>query len=418
MIVQLMNIKWRSLPKIPKNSPIERSVYKKLQCQKFTMKKKIQALIDQGENGAIEFKRSDVRPEGLAREIAAFSNTSGGTVLIGINDNGIVTGTGDRENIEEWAANVVRNNVVPATQPEIQLVEFKNNHVLMIEVPRGKDKPYQTIDGKYWIRVGSTNRMATKEELSRLFQQAGLIHFDIAPLEGTEFSDLDERKLHEYWHTYYSINYRKLENAEQRRLLLNADILANREKEELVSVGGMLLFGKEPQRRVPQSAIVFAVFDGVELTETLLDKQEIVGTLPELIRQTGAKIRTFLPRPSTLSGLQRDEHPAIPDKVIREALVNAVCHRDYSLANHRIAVYIFRDRLKISSPGRLPNTLTLEKILTGNSAPRNHLLLKYLDNLKFIDGLGRGVPMIKREMGNCFQYVEEGEMLHLTLYFN
>ena len=118
-----------------------------------------------------------------------------------------------------------------------------------------------------------------------------------------------------------------------------------------------------------------------------------------------------------VAGLRREERPAVPDSVIREAVVNAVCHRDYSIANRRTAVYIFRDRLEIISPGRLPNTLTVEKILTGNSAPRNTFLLKYLDNMKFIDGLGRGVPMMHREMGERLRYQEEGEVLRLILEF-
>ncbi len=134
------------------------------------------------------------------------------------------------------------------------------------------------------------------------------------------------------------------------------------------------------------------MFDGLLLTDEMLDKQNIGGTLPELIQQTHAKTRTFVPKPSTLSGMQRVEVSMIPDKVIREALVNAVCHRDYSISKLRISLYVFRDRLEISSPGRLPNTLNLEKILTGNSAPKNQFLLKYLDNMKYIDGLGRRVP--------------------------
>lgn len=378
--------------------------------------KKISALIHQGENAAVEFKNADVRPEGLAKEITAFANTNGGTILVGVDDDGNVSGIGRRENIEEWAANVSRNNVVPAIRPEICVVQHHHQKVLILDIPRGKDKPYQTIDGKYWIRVGSTNRMAAKEELSRLFQQAGLIHFDTAPLEGTDLSDLDEKKLHIYWDTYYSINYHKLEPKEKHRLLLNADIMADGE-EETASIGGMLIFGKDPQRKLPQSTIVFAVFDGTELTENLLDKQMITGTLTELITQTAAKIKTFLPKPSTISGLKRDEATLIPDKVIREALVNAVCHRDYSIINRRITVYIFQNRLEITSPGRLPNTLTIDKILTGNSAPRNNFILKYLDNMKFIDGLGRGVPMIRKEMKHRFRYEEEGELLKLTLYF-
>ncbi len=381
-----------------------------------TQIEQIKQLIEQGENSAVEFKSSEVRPESLAREIVAFANSSGGTILIGVEDSGKITGV-DQHQTETWVANIVRNNVIPAIAPQITEWELSQKKVLAIEVSRGLDKPYQTLDGKFWIRVGSTNRMATKEELSRLFQQAGLVHFDIAPLEQTSITDLDDRKLQEYWFTYYSINYLELEQEEQKRLLRNADILGLLEGEETVTVGGMLLFGKDPQRRIPQSFITFAVFDGLLLTDELLDKQNIGGTLPELIQQTHAKTRTFLPKPSTLSGMQRVEVPMIPDKVIREALVNAVCHRDYSISNRRITVYVFRDRLEISSPGRLPDTLNLEKILTGNSAPRNQFLLKYLDNMKYIDGLGRGVPMIARETKGNFLYSEEGEILRLVLPF-
>ena len=381
-----------------------------------TQIEQIKQLIEQGENSAVEFKNSEVRPESLAREIVAFANSSGGTILIGVEDSGKITGV-DQHQTETWVANIVRNNVIPAIAPQITEWELSQKKVLAIEVSRGLDKPYQTLDGKFWIRVGSTNRMATKEELSRLFQQAGLVHFDIAPLEQTSITDLDDRKLHEYWFTYYSINYLELEQEEQKRLLRNADILGLLEGEETVTVGGMLLFGKDPQRRIPQSFITFAVFDGLLLTDELLDKQNIGGTIPELIQQTHAKTRTFVPKPSTLSGMQRVEVPMIPDKVIREALVNAVCHRDYSISNRRIAVYVFRDRLEISSPGRLPNTLNLEKILTGNSAPRNQFLLKYLDNMKYIDGLGRGVPMIARETKGNFLHSEKGRILRLVLLF-
>ena len=375
-------------------------------------------LIAQGENSAIEFKQVEVRPESLAKELVAFSNTNGGVLLIGVDDCGEIIGIKARQDMEEWVANVVRNNIIPAICPDISKFEVNGKTIIIVEVNKGIDKPYQSIDGKYWLRVGSTNRMATKEELSRLFQQAGLVHYDIAPLEGTELSDLDERKLHEYWQDYYGIFYRQLEQPERLRLLRNADILTEHAetKTHVVTVGGLLIFGLEPQKRLWQSAITFAVFDGVDLTEDLLDKQEIVGTLPELIRQTAAKIRLFLPRCSTLSGLERQEKVLIPNSVIREALVNAVCHRDYSIDNRRTTVYIYRDRLEITSPGRLPNTLSIEKILTGNSAPRNTFLLKYLDNMKFLDGLGRGVPMIRRKMEGRFFYQEEGELLRLTLF--
>lgn len=197
---------------------------------KQTSNKKIQRLIQQGENVGVEFKSINIRPEGLAREIVAFANSSGGSILLGVADNGDITGLNGKENTEEWVANIVRNNVIPAIAPNITQHTLSGFRLLHINVPRGTDKPYQTLDGKYWIRVGSTNRTASKEELSRLFQQAGLVHFDTAPIQNTGINDLDIKKLHQYWSTYYSINYYTLEEKEKIRLLINADILVKQEK--------------------------------------------------------------------------------------------------------------------------------------------------------------------------------------------
>jgi ATP-dependent DNA helicase RecG len=122
-----------------------------------------------------------------------------------------------------------------------------------------------------------------------------------------------------------------------------------------------------------------------------------------------------VPKPSTLDGLRREEQERIPPTALREALVNAVCHRDYSISHRRIQVFLFRDRLEIHSPGRLPNTLNLQKIRYGNSAPRNLLLLKYLDNMRYIDGLGRGIPLMIKALGERVSFAETGEVFSVTI---
>lgn len=371
-------------------------------------------LLEQGESRTVEFKSTDVRADTLAVEMAAFANTVGGTILVGVEDDKTLTGN-LRPDFEEWVANLARQNIVPAIQPEISTVTINAVTIGIIQVPKGLDKPYQTLDGRYRIRVGSTNRLATKEELSRLFQQAGLVHFDTAPVEGTFLADLDSVKLHDYWSTYYGITYNKLDLDEQNKLLLNADILAEGDDARVTTVGGLLLFGKIPQRRLPQAAMLFAVFNGLDLTADLVDKKEITGTLPEQIDHTTALVELFIPRPSVINGLLREEYVAIPKKVIRECLVNAACHRDYSIANQKITVYKFTNRVEITSPGSLPNTLTIEKIKYGNSAPRNHFLVKYLDNYRYIDGLGRGIPMMIKEMGERVRFEELGERFRVVL---
>ncbi|WP_219988593.1 ATP-binding protein [Leucothrix pacifica] len=255
-----------------------------------------------------------------------------------------------------------------------------------------------------------------KEELSRLFQQAGLIHFDISPVANTDMSYIDKEAVDAYYRSYYSTAFIDLSDDEQQRLLVNTDILIQHEGEWVVSVGGLLMFGKQPQRRLPQSSIVFAVFKGTSITDDLADKKEITGTLPELIDKTLGLLQLYLPTPSTIEGAKRKESLAASPKVLRESIVNAVMHRDYSISHRKTQVYIYSDRVEITSPGGLPNTLTLEKIRYGNSAPRNVFLVKFLDNLRYFDGLGRGIPMMLEAMQDRIAFENIGELFRLTLY--
>ena len=238
-------------------------------------------IISQGENAAVEFKSASVRPESLAKEMVAFSNALGGTILIGVEDDGTISGV-DAQRFEERVANICRHNVVPAINPVIDMVEINNLIVCAVGIPKGPHKPYQSLDGKFWVRVGSTNRQATKEELSRLFQSAGLVHFDISPVEGTSASDLDLHKAHLYWKGSYDIDFIDLDQEEQSSILINSDVLVPHEGNIVATVGGLLIFGKQPQRRLPQSSIMFALFKGRDVTAELVDKKEITGTLPEL----------------------------------------------------------------------------------------------------------------------------------------
>ncbi|MEZ5448011.1 MAG: putative DNA binding domain-containing protein [Thiolinea sp.] len=206
----------------------------------------IQALIEQGENSQVEFKSAAARPESIAREIVAFANTLGGSLLIGVGDDGTISGIESDQ--ETRIANISRNNIIPALQLDVQQARVDDKMVCLVTVPKGQDRPYQTQDGKYWLRAGSTNRMATKEELSRLFQQAGLVHFDTSPVAKTDISHIDLKAVDNYYQSYYEIDFIHLPEEEQHSLLINTDILVEHESNWSVSVGGLLMFGKQPQR--------------------------------------------------------------------------------------------------------------------------------------------------------------------------
>jgi ATP-dependent DNA helicase RecG len=371
-------------------------------------------LIDQGENSTIEFKTEEARPESIAREMVAFSNHLGGTLLIGVTDEGQITGVSSKT-LEEKIANIARENVIPSINYLAQIITWEQKNVLVIEIEKGRHKPYQTIDGKYWIRVGSTNRMASQAELMRLFQQSGMLHFDINPVERTGLKTLNYDKIHDYFSTSHRLAFAEMDEEEQIKLLHNADIVL--EENGQVTVSGLLMFGRNPERYLPHATISFAAFKGTNLDAELTLKKEISGTIDNQIENASSLLQLHLPNESTIEGLKRVEKTLIPNKVLRELIVNAVAHRDYSINSRRIQIFLFSNRLEVISPGRIPNTLTIEKIKTGNSALRNPTVVKYLDNLRYIDALGRGVPMIVREMGEKVSFREEGELFKVVISY-
>jgi len=379
----------------------------------------LKELLSGGESSHVEFKSMGIRPESFARELAAFSNTLGGTILIGVDDDALISGLSDDRRWDEWTSNIARNAVNPSVMPDISFIDVEDRRILRVDVAKGKDKPYQTVhDGKYWLRVGSTVRQATKEELSRLFQAAGLVHYDISPVEGSSVRDLDERKIAEYFSSVYELDYLAADEAEKTRILRNSNITTEVEDSIAATVGGLLVFSEYPERYLPQAVISLAVFNGNEPADPVIQKKEIAGALPGQVEAAMTFASLFVPEPVILDdSARRRDSAVIPRGVLREALVNALCHRDYSISTRKTQLFIFKDRLEIRNAGRLANTLTLEMIRYGNSAPRNMFLVKLMDNLRYIDGLGRGVPMILRSMGDRAEFSEDGDLFKLILRF-
>ncbi|MGK5091523.1 RNA-binding domain-containing protein [Deltaproteobacteria bacterium TL4] len=379
--------------------------------------KEFSDLLAQGENSSIEFKAADVRPESLAKEMVALSNVWGGTILWGVRDDGTVEGVPEAFKAEEWIANIARNNVIPPIAPEVQKLTFKGNHVYAVQIERGKEKPYQTNDFKYYIRVGSTNRIATQTELMRLFQASGMFHYDAVPVPKTTWKDLNLSKI-DLFFKRYGFEFSGQPESEQRSLLINSDIQT--ESSEL-TVAGLLMFGINSARYLPQCGIMFAHFAGQELSDTLIDRKHIQGTLDEQIDTCLAVIKNNFLTPSTIQGTQRQEMPPVyEDKIFRELLTNACVHRNYSITGSMIRVFMFQNRIEFISPGRLPNTISIEKLKVGVSYAINPVILKFMDNLRYMDHLGRGLPMVYRaslQRGTPAEFKELGEEFRVILPF-
>lgn len=378
----------------------------------------IHELLKQGENSSVEFKSSDVRPESIAREMVAFSNSQGGYILLGVEDDGTITGIESlrkKKNVEEWIINISRENVHPQVQIEYQEFEWNNKWIGVVSIPKGKDKPYQTIDGKFYIRVGSTNRLASIQELLRLFQQSGIYHYDSTCVEGSNINSLNFPKISKYFETY-KVSFEALTDEEKVFLLKNSDILCENEN---VTVAGLLIFGIQPQKYLNMASISFASFQGSDINSEILNKQNIEGTLDYQIDTTVSLILNSIPNPSTIQGVKRVPlNSTFPEKVYRELIVNACCHRNYSILGSKIRVFVFSNRLEVISPGRLPNTVTVEKLIAGVSYAVNPIIVKFMENLNYIDKLGRGLPMVYLEaknIGKSVTFQELGEEFKVVL---
>jgi ATP-dependent DNA helicase RecG len=353
---------------------------------------KIKALIEQGENQFVEFKEQKAHPDSIAKEMAAFANTQGGTILIGVTDQAEVCGVDGSKNWEEWVANISRHNIIPAIQADCLIAEIDRKKIVVIDIPKGSDKPYQTNKNLYHIRIGSTSRVASQAELMRMFQHAGMFHYDLTGVETTSLKHLNMTAVSSYFQRYdIDID----DEQDVSSLLVNTDVLT---EQKSVTVAGLLLFGTYPQKFLKNASISYAHFAGTGLNDELIDRQVIEGTLAFQIDTALSVIKHNIMEASKIEKAKRVvKSTGYPDKVFRELLVNACVHRNYSIHGSRIRILQFDDRIEFISPGRLPNTVTIEKLKNGVSYAVNPIIVKFMENLRYIDKLGRGIPMVCHE---------------------
>lgn len=376
-------------------------------------------IIKSGENSYIEFKEEGIKAKELAEEIVAFANSEGEIILIGISDDGNIKGVQDK-NIEEKIMNICRNNCIPNIIPIYEDIELKGLKIAIVSIPKGLNKPYYTTDHKYYVRVGTTKRIASREELMRLFQANGSIHFDISPVYNTSIRDLNLDIIRDYFSKYNTFDLYEEDNDSVERILINADILKEVDGKIVCSVGGLLIFGKNVENIMVQNGISFAHFRGDEITDKLIDKKIICGRLQDIAEQTLVVLKNNMKNPSIIKELKRKEEEEYPILVLREAIINALVHRNYSILGSKIRIFMFDNRIEFHSPGKLPNTVTIEKMKIGVSYARNPFLVKYMENMRYIDQLGRGVPMILKTMKDLGAreplLQESGEEFVLTVY--
>jgi ATP-dependent DNA helicase RecG len=353
--------------------------------------KNLTTILENGEDHITEFKSGRFHNESLAKEVVAFSNSSGGSIFIGIEDDGSVSGIEDRTT-EERVINICRNLIEPSVLPEIFIHwHVCGKKVLEVAIPKGLFKPYK-IKGqnRFYVRVGTVSIEPSMPELIRLLQSGGLYHFEITALPGTSLSDLDWLRFREYCQTYRKIEF---EQHAAYKLLENWQLIDSHAQ---LTVVGVLFFASNVEKRLPQCGIQLFRFIGRDSTGAIADQKELSAPIPDSI---DAAVK-FVQFNSAVRGVFSDGDPRrtdVPDYdffVVRELISNAFCHRDWSIFGQKIRLSLFDDRLELFSPGALPNTLTLENALAGISFYRNPNIAQLCRDYGLVEKAGRGLQKI------------------------
>lgn len=369
-------------------------------------------LIKNRENSGVEFKRDDLENRALARELVAFANLAGGRVLLGVDDDESISGI-TRPNLEEWVMTACRDKIRPEIIPYFEVVR---------EVEPGKDVAIVTVERgwavhclwhnnhrTYYIRVGSQSREASPEELERLFQQRGAFRLEIRPVSGSALSDLDRRRLRDYFARVRSQDVPQDEDTEGwRTLLVNTEILVQEGDRVPATLAGVLLFGTTPNRFLPQAGIDAVAYPGREKDYAARERAALRGPMAPLVQPDGTGgmavsenglveqaiefVRRNTEVTSVLRNGMRVDRWTYPEEAVREAIVNALVHRDYLLSSTTIEISLYDNRLEVVSPGRLPNGITPARMKTGCRAARNQLLKDVFRDYNYLEHAGMGVP--------------------------
>jgi ATP-dependent DNA helicase RecG len=242
-------------------------------------------VIRNGENSGVEFKRDVIENHELAKELVAFSNFGGGVVLLGVEDDGSVSGIA-RDKVEEWVMSAGRDEIRPAIIPFFEVVKDveSSKDVGVVRVTRGFSvhAVWHKNKNSYVIRVGSQSREATHEELARLFQQRGDFRVELRPVSGATLADLDMRRLLNYFaHVRQQDVPDENDEGAWRTLLFNTELMV----EDGITVAGILLFGRNPNRFLPQAGIDAVAYPGIEKEYATHERQALRGPMTPLLNR-------------------------------------------------------------------------------------------------------------------------------------
>ncbi|MDO8871474.1 MAG: helix-turn-helix domain-containing protein [Methanoregula sp.] len=340
------------------------------------------------ESDKVEFKESFDRDAAVTA--SAFSNTKGGTIFIGINDRGNVVGTLiGTESFKEWT-NTISQSTEPRLIPEIEELSCEGKPVVAIHIKENPLKPV-SVKGRCYRRVGSSNRVMQPHEISEMHLQSIGSSWDLTPAQKTTVEDLDLAKVADYIKKANETGRRNIAPDESPQTVLEKIGLIQNSKPTWAA---LLLFGKNPQRVLSQATIHCGLFGSDEIS--VLDDRMVQGTVIEQVNDAMEFIRKNIRVAFVMTGEpERKQVWDYPVEALREAVINAVCHRNYTISSS-VEIRIMEASLKVWSPGRLASGITLPELFSSHaSVLRNKGIAQIFYDMAWIERWGSGVQKIR-----------------------
>ncbi|MEA2103858.1 MAG: ATP-binding protein, partial [Candidatus Cloacimonadota bacterium] len=349
---------------------------------KYLNDKEFDYILQTGESYLVEFKEKI--NNSLSREITAFANASGGRIFIGITDSGEPKGIEITNKLRSQIQDIA-NNCQPVVQ--IKLEEF--NNILTIIIPEGKEKPYQCSDG-FYVRMGANAQKMKRDQIIEFLQFEGQLSFEEQFHKKFDFErDYSPNKLSGFL-KFAGIT----QNLDDETILINLGVAEKIDGKLKMKNAGVLFFTETIQLLCEQATITCAVFDGMERIHILNRKdyaQDIITNIDNALHFIKQELKVKYEMTGTA---RRKEIYELPLDAIREAVINAVVHRDYFLKGSHTVIEIFDDRLEISNPGGLPKGLS-EKDFGKKAVRRNQIIASLLHRIDFVENMGTGINKIR-----------------------
>jgi len=359
-----------------------------------------------GESGTVEFKIKAPRPSELAERICGMANTrTGGTIIFGVEDEtGRVVGIAKANETIDTILRATRliKPAVTLLGPGSDIRIIDGRTVVVIQVPSNNGTLYQAGAG-CWVRKGTHTIPMTTEEIEAHLNTYGSTRWERALCPRATLDDIDPDLVERYLTYRAERSRQKMRYTSQEDLLIGLECAARDQRTQEIrpTNAGMLMFGYDPQLQIPQSEVVCIRYADRLGVGKYVDRKNILGNLPELIDKTADFLKLHTRVGAEIHGFKREDLPEYPIEALREAIVNAVAHRDYTRIGETIRVFVYADRVEVHSPGLLLCGITTEDLakMRVSSNPRNPLIAQFLRDIPgYMERVGTGVRLMINEM--------------------